>query len=348
MQSTSHFQLMQNYYRKYLDIAGSCGCAQVFTTVVGLVQVWEAAANAVLPGVLRGCRGAEPSDGMLPGLVHQAFLSCVVLLALGAVQFRNVRWLMKNALGTATGEKEWLAYDLLQGDQKESSFLSSLDTAEDGFHAVDRDARGARSAHLQVVRHKYKGHLNLTYAWMCAAGAAESFGATYLAEMCDHIAAQTKEMVESSSNYKFKLKQMAEWDIKKAGIICRLVQAFLLVQTSVELLGTPSPWSPGQGPPVLRVWALATLGIVLGCCTASWKALLAAKYWRSQDVELAGRQGEVSTTICCATVVAALTYLCGVFGLVLRYVSCYHGGFSLVRSVWRGQLQCSAPADLGS
>jgi len=324
-----HFQLLEQYYSEYLDTS-SCTCAQCFHMVAGLVQVCEMSANALQPGLLRTCYGPE-DETLLPGLVHQAWLSFAVLGVVGVLQSWNLRWLMMNALGTATSEKEWLAYDLLQGEHQEHAFLASIDNIEEpGWGRSTHEGAAGVLASVD----QYRGRLNLTYAWMCAASAAETFGATYLAVMCNHVATQTKAMVEGSSNYKFKLRRIAEWDINKIGLVCRIVQAFFLVVASAELLGVSD---------IHNIWYFASGAILLGTSTATWKTLLAARYCHSQDIALGGRVLEVSATVCFMTTLTTLTWLWAVFGLFLRYATCYHGGFSVLRSLAARQMKCTLP-----
>mmetsp|Transcript_80936 Transcript_80936/g.229141 ORF Transcript_80936/g.229141 Transcript_80936/m.229141 type:complete len:513 (-) Transcript_80936:46-1584(-) len=319
----AHFDLMRRHYCEHLD-SGPCDGRRCLCMVAGLVQVWEMGFTVLQPGILRACYGPD-SDGLPLSLVHGGWASLIVLVSLGAVQFWNFWWLMRNAFGTATGEREWLAYDLLQGEQKEVSFLAAIDNAgENSFDAAELQSAGSGSQ-------QHRSHLNLTYAWMCASSAAASFGAAHTADMCDHIAAKTQEMVESSSNYRFRLRRIAEWDIKKVGMICRVVQAFCLVLVSVELLGAPG----------LGAWRLPAVAILLGALVAARQGLHAGSYCCSQEVAAAGRMLEVRAAVCFVLALALLTWLWAAFGLRLRFASCRGQGFSLLRSLATCQLGCA-------
>jgi len=324
----SHFQLLRRHYNDYLQY-GPCSAEQAFYVFIGLVQALEMAANAVQPGLLRTCVAWDTRGGFLARMIHEAWLSLLIFVVVGLLQFTHFRWLMRNALATTSGEKEWLACDLLQGERKDSNFHAALDT--------DPGDGSIASLSQQMMSNTSRGRLNLTYAWMCAAGAAEAFGATHLAEMCDKLAHQTKIMVEGSSNYRFRFRHIAEWDIRKMGMFCRLIQAFFLVITSVELLGVSS---------LHHVRAFATTAILLGALTVSWKTALAVKFCRSEDVAQGGRSTEVGVAACLLLLIALLTWLCAGLGISLRYGRCADEGFSLLHWLTTRQLSCGVPGAL--
>lgn len=254
LERESHAEIMSTYYwQNYL--MNTQWWHGMFYSLMGLVQTWDIILNCIQPGVMHGHSSVD-GEPRLPRLIHSGWLSAVAILLLGLIQVVNCRSLLKNALGTATAEKEWLAYDITGA---EDTWVSAID------------------AENSTWRKEFMGHLNLTYAWMCVAAAAESCGAVHLARVADGLAAQTKMMVENHSKYRFRLKTMTEWDLKKVGIVTRIIQALILTVLNVEFFGI------SYGRSASWVSALTLVCVVLSSCTALWKAFIALQMARFSD-----------------------------------------------------------------
>lgn len=323
----SHYQLLQTYYSEYL-YSNPTSLPQLCQLVAGVLQVFEMGIFALQPGLLRMCFSSEKGSPGLSHLLHQAWINLAILVIVSALHFWNFRWLIRNALHTATGERDWLAHDLLQERKdKEQLFLSSIDNLEERDGALEL-----------ICGNEYElvgndGHLNLTYAWMCASTAANSFGAAYTAQMCSAVAAQTQEMVEGSSNYKFKLRSVAAWDINKLCLLCQALQAVTTVLASSELVGSSL---------FRNIWFFATTGIVLGTYMATRSAVLAARYCFDRDIGQGGRLFEVNALAGFMAMLAVLIWMWAIFSLFLRFAACYDKMFSVLTTLMAQELVCKS------
>jgi len=268
-------------------------------------------------------------------LVHGGWLSAGAIILLGAVHVANCRFLLKIALGAATAEKEWLAHDVLSGDDKPI-----------WHHAIGIGSEGNL------------GHLNLTYAWMSLEAAACACGALHLAALARRVAACTQKMVEQNTQYRFRLKDFAEWDLKKVSIVTRVLQASLLTMVNIEYFGVSYHRSCTSAQVFTLICALLSL------CTAAWKAIAALKIVPLRDLSqpegytypglyslkpprpfsMGCRKLGIRVVIAFIVLVVAATLAVVGLGAYAFWWHCGRRGFSLLESLHRGRWHCWSDA----
>mmetsp|Transcript_84793 Transcript_84793/g.220805 ORF Transcript_84793/g.220805 Transcript_84793/m.220805 type:complete len:595 (+) Transcript_84793:62-1846(+) len=327
-------QLMKKYYWTDLLAGEELFSCRLFYMFVGVLQIWDIMLNCAQPGLMHDLTHELNDESRFLMLVHGGWLSAGVIILLGAVQVANCRFLLKNALGAATAEKEWLAHDVI--DEDRPVWHSAIGVGNGGD----------------------LGHLNITYAWMSLEAAACACGALHLAAIARRVAACTQRMVEQNTQYRFRLKDFAEWDLKKVSIVTRVLQASLLTALNIEYFGV-----------AYHRACTSTLIFTLTCtclslCTAMWKAFAVLKIVPLRDLSqpdgytypglYALRQPRPFFSMGCrklgVRIVAAFVVLVIIATLAIAVVGAYafwwrcsRHGFSMLTSFHSGEWQCWTP-----
>mmetsp|Transcript_22926 Transcript_22926/g.60424 ORF Transcript_22926/g.60424 Transcript_22926/m.60424 type:complete len:636 (-) Transcript_22926:28-1935(-) len=324
-------QLMKKYYWTE-SLQGERLCSfGLFFMLAGALQVWDIMLNCAQPGLMHGLAHELEEDSRFLAVLHGGWLSAGVIISLGAVQVANCRFLIRNALGAATAEKEWLSHDLERQEDRPS------------WHTA-----------IGVTNQVHLGHLNLTYAWMSLEAAAATCGALHLGELARRVAESSRAMVEQNTEYKFRLKDFAEWDLKKVGIVTRVLQAFLLTALNVEYLGVSYHRSCASS----QVFTLLCIFLSVG--TALWKVGTALRIVPLTDVSTPPgytypglyilqnapymsngcRRVGILIVMGFTVLVALATVSVAAIGGYAFLWRCNRSGFSLLESLHRGEWHC--------
>jgi len=168
-----------------------------------------------------------------------------VTLAAFVFNIFNVQRIMSRAVGVPVAEKEWMAIDVLEKIQDKKQFRA------------------------RALNNQDKNRLNLTYLWLCASAAADSFGAGLISKLSSNCALMTKVMLEVSTSYEFVGFEKSRWELLLQGNMINTVQAGLLGIMGVLYFGA---LGPDVGHPIFwgsAVFLLSLTGLLLRIREAS-------------------------------------------------------------------------------
>lgn len=326
---TASYLMWEYYWNRLLKHERLWTCRHLWFMIYGVIQIWDLLLNCAQPGLMRANTLHEDSRFLV--IVHGGWFSVTVIVLLGLVQVANCRYLLRNAMGAATAEKEWLCHDITGQEDRPS------------WHTA-----------IGVTNQVHLGHLNITYSWMSLEAAASMCGAVLVADIARKVAEQTRSMIEFNTQYKFRLKAFAEWDLKKVGLVTRVLQAFFSTALNVEYFGVSyhrSCWwaqlytvvcvtltlctAWGKMISTLRLFGLPDVSMATGYTYPGLYVLQSAQPFPPQFRKIGIRMVMlfIVVVVCSTTGVVAL-------GLHTFIVRCDRTGFSLLESIHTGKLQC--------
>lgn len=162
---------------------------------------------------------------------HVFFIMCMVFLIwiwrlLGFVRLDRQ---LRQCMGVAVSEKEWLSYDIIQhAGLREENLMGTIDmnaslnpmlSSSIGPYYVGGYHKFYSGLATDVEQGLGGGRLNLTFMWLCAQSVADFTGASFMGRLCSNLAVETRYMIKAFTKFDFQRIEETRWELSMYLII---------------------------------------------------------------------------------------------------------------------------------